>query len=154
MAAETTDYADRLVDAWGYSGGYTGELTADLFSGMVCGGILKLSQRWVIAFLTETGSMPYRPDWGTSFLTRLRAGELRTEADVASAFLLAVDELAASLAEEETDATPDDERYASSDLLSVGLEAGRLTVSVRIYSAAGDSRSILVPVPGSDYSNG
>lgn len=143
----TAEYAGRRVDVWGYSGGYTGELAASLFSDMVCAGILKLSQRWVIAFLTELGSVRFNPTRGSTFITRLRDGELRTEGDVSAAFLLAADEMIDQMAAEESDDTPDDETYASAELLEVGLLAnGKLSLTVAITSLSGASRTVLVPV--------
>lgn len=145
--ATSTDYTGRRVDVWGYRGGYTGELNADLFSQMVCAGILCLAQRWVIAFLTEAGSLPFNPNRGTSFIPRLRAGELRSEADVSAAFLLALAEMVDQMDAEETDDTPDDERYASAELLEVGLlPNGKLSLTVSLTSVAGTSRTVLVPV--------
>lgn len=143
----TAEYSNRLVDVWGYSGGYTGELDASLFSDMVCAGILKLAQRWVIAFLTELGTVRFNLERGTTFITRLRQGELRTEGDVSAAFLLAADEMADQMANEETESTPADEVYASCELLEVGLLAnGKLSLMVSVTSAAGTSRTVLVPV--------
>lgn len=142
-----TQYAGRRVDAWPYTGGYTGELSADLHSNAVCAGILKLSQRWVICLLTELGSVRFNPTRGTSFITRLRGGELRSEEDVSAAFLMSLDEMIDQMAAEETETTPDDERYASAELLSVGLTGnGKLSLTVAVRSAAGASRTVLVPI--------
>lgn len=143
----TAEYTGRRVDVWGYSGGYTGELAADLFSDMVCAGILKLAQRWVIAFLTELGSVRFNPARGTTFITRLRDGELRTEGDVAAAFLLAADEMIDQMDAEEPEGTPADETYVSAELLEVGLlPNSKLSLTVAVTSLAGVSRTVLVPV--------
>ncbi len=147
MPVISTDYTGRTVDAWAFSGNYVGELSAGLFSGDVCAGIVKLSQRWLVAFLTEIGSVLFRPDWGTSFMSRLRGSGFSTEFDVASAFSLASDEVNDTLSVDELSSDPDDERYDRCELLGVSiLSIGRVDLSVRLYSLSGDSRSVLVPI--------
>lgn len=148
--ATSTDYSQRTVDAWAFSGAYTGELAPDLLGNDVCAGIVKLAQRWMVGLLTETGSVPYRTDYGTTFITRLRQGELRAESDIAAAFLVSSQELADRLADEEEDADPPDERYDRCELLGVTIsEDWKIDLRVRIYSQAGDSRVVLIPVKGS-----
>lgn len=149
MATLITDYTGRTIDAWAYAGAYTGELRADILGNEVVAGIIKLAQRWLVAFLTETNSVQFKPGYGSSFITRMKVGELRAESDIASAFMLAKQELLDLLATEESEDQPDDEKYQDCELLSVVLSSEtRIDLKVRIFSVSGDSRSVLVPVRG------
>lgn len=127
-------------------------------SGQITTGIQKLAQRWMLEFLTERGSMLGRPDRGCEFMRLARQGRFRLPIDVRAAFSAADAVIRVNLALEETDATPDDERFSAAELLNVGLLPGDsvtqqsgtsavfLTLSVRIVSLAGDTRNVIVPI--------
>lgn len=129
-------------------------LTQSLFdehsSGEICTGIQKLSQRVAIEFLTEKGSMPYLPDRGTEFMTKLRQGRLRTELDVTLEFNFAIIDIAQNLITEEATYTdipmPDDERFASAELTSIAILADFLQLTMLVTSVAGDSREVIMPI--------
>jgi hypothetical protein len=115
-------------------------------AGMLCTGIQKLAQRFVLELLTEAGSMLYLPDRGTSFMIRFHQGYLRTETDVFIAFNLALNDLELNLTAEETDADPDDERYASATLDSVTITATSAVLHITLMSRAGTARAVILPV--------
>jgi hypothetical protein len=115
-------------------------------SGKICAGIQKLTQRWLLEFLTEKGSMPGLPTRGADFMRFVRQGTLRTQLSVTQAFYAANMRIRVTLQEEEYDGMPDDERLSDAALLSVGLLPGYMNLGIAITSLAGDSREILVPV--------
>lgn len=147
------DYAGRTVDLLVLQGAMaTGEvrlqqtLALPGSGGAVCAGIQKLAQRWTMEFLTPTGSMPYQSDRGCDFLTRVRQGSLRTEADVVLEFGLAQAQVTPNLVNEETTDMPADERFAGAALDSVTVGINSLSLQVTVSSLAGTSRPVLLPI--------
>lgn len=114
--------------------------------GQICVGIQKLTQRWLLEFLTERGSMPGLPDRGCDFMTLVRQGRLRTEAAITAAFNFAAYDVRIALSKEEDPAWPADERIGSAALLSLAFLPSYANMSVSISSLAGTSRSIILPV--------
>lgn len=115
-------------------------------AGMLCTGVQKLAQRFVLELLTEQGSMLYLPDRGTTFMIRFRQGYLRVEADVFIAFYLALNDLELNLTAEELATDPFDERYGSATLDSVTILAGTVVLHITLMSLAGTSRAVILPV--------
>jgi hypothetical protein len=115
-------------------------------SGRICTGIQKLAQRWTLEFLTETGSLPYLPDRGCDFMTVVRQGRLRTQANVIAAFNSASLLVDRNLRNEETETMPDDERFDAAELLAAAVVAGYLYLRVMIMSRAGDGRAVILPI--------
>lgn len=147
------DYAGRTYDVLAFRGAAArGEVRLDqsLFgadaAGTICTGIQKLAQRFVLELLTERGSLPYSPARGTTFMTRLRQGRLRSEADVFVAFGFALNDLELSLTAEEAGTDPDDERFASASLDKVFIEPGVVVLHVTVLSRAGTARKVILPV--------
>lgn len=146
------DYLDRTFDVFAFSGvtpAGLARLEQTLLDdgGSICTGVQMLCQRWVLEFLTERTSIPYKRNRGSSFMTEVRQGSLQTEADVFSAFLIARSEIGPNLRGEELETDPDDERYATSDLESVQIAPGGLLVlGVSILSLAGDGRQVILPI--------
>lgn len=118
----------------------------DAAAGMLCTGVQKLAQRFVLELLTESGSMPYLPARGTQFMVRFRLGILRTEADVFIAFNLALNQLELALTAEELDTDPADERYAGASLDSVVIADATVVLHVRLWSQAGTAREVIMPI--------
>lgn len=127
-------------------------------SGAICVGIQKLAQRWLLEFMTEVGSMPGLPERGCSFMRAARTGKFLTRRHVETEFVRANIDVRRNLQAEEYDDMPDDEKFASAELLNsvvvpeniVGAKtatsAAYLNITVKINSLAGDSRQIIVPV--------
>lgn len=109
-------------------------------------GALKLVQRVVLELFTERGSMPFLPTRGSRFLTIVRSGGVRTAVDVHQAFAFGAADVERNLTADETPADPADERLVGLALLSFSLTPGRLTLSVRINSAAGSSVVVDLPI--------
>ncbi len=115
-------------------------------SGQICVGIQKLAQRWALEFLTERGSMPGLPARGCAFMTLVRRGVLRTQADVISAFNTEDLYITRNLRNEEYDGMPLDEQFADAELTSVAILPGYMNLHVMITSRAGAARAVILPV--------
>lgn len=148
------DYAGRKKDILALRGQRAvgaAPLTQDVLAGggQVCVGIVKLAQWFVTTLLTRVDSVRFRPGIGTSFYTKLMAGQLRTETDVFVAFGFAVGDLKAQARTIETTTTPRDEQFADAVLLSVAVLPGYAQLHVSLRSKAGDSRTMILPIPTS-----
>ena len=122
------------------------ELFTSANSGLICIGVQKLAQRWLLEFLTETGSMAGLPTRGTNFMTLVRQGRLRTTAAITAQFHFAAHVARLTLSAEEDDTWPDDERIAEVKLQSVAFLPGYAKLYVLVASRAGDTREIIMPV--------
>jgi hypothetical protein len=112
-------------------------------------GIQKLAQQWLVEMMTVRGSVPYQPERGTFLILRARQGRLRTTLAVEQAFAVARMQARQNLMADETDQTPDDERYGRVDLLSVSLEQARASIRARLRSRAGEDRELILPLAAS-----
>lgn len=115
-------------------------------NGKICVGIQKLSQRWLLEFMTEYGSMLGAPDRGSSFMTAVRQGRIQNALTAAAAFEAAAMTIRRNLQNEEYADMPDDERFNNAELLSVAILPGYLQLRVKINSVAGDVREVILPV--------
>jgi hypothetical protein len=134
------------------------ELFNSKTSGAITTGIQKLAQRWLLEFLTEVGSIPGLPNRGTNFMRAARTGQFRVPINVQAQFAAANILVNRNLKAEETENTPDDERFADAELLNVailpgfdvsqasGTTAAFLSLGVKITSQAGDSREVILPI--------
>jgi hypothetical protein len=147
------DYAGRKYDYLAFRDVNTvkaAKLDMELFTardtGQICVGAQKLAQRWLLEFLTETGSVLADPTRGCDFMTAVRQGRLRTSVNVYTTFSAADLDIRRNLQNEEYDGMPDDEKFGSAELTNVSILAGFLRLDVKINSAAGTARTIIVPV--------
>ena len=122
------------------------ELFTPQSSGEICVGVQKLAQRWVLEFLTETGSILADPARGCDFMLTVRQGRMRTDLNVRTAFSSADLDIRRNLSNEEYATMPTDEKFGSVELTSVAILAGFLSLTVKINSVAGTFRQIIVPV--------
>lgn len=153
LSASVKTYVGRTVDLLAFDGAKaSGEaklipvLVLPGQSGALITGIEKLVQRFLIELLTERGSLEYQPSRGTFFLTRIRAGIVRTSQDLFSEFTIAEVELRNNLILEESTTDPDDERYQESRLLSALLFGDQANLSIQVTSRAGESRTVIYPL--------
>lgn len=116
---------------------------------MVVTGVEKMVQRYAIAFINALGSTRFRPEHGTNIVPDAAQGliyDMATlEADAAESNMLALNQITAADADEET---PDDERLVDSEVVGLEFSRGdsRIRVSVRLTSAAGNSYVYVIPV--------
>ena len=147
-----SDYAGRNIDVLALRaqpGDAEAALEQTLFGnnpGEVCTGIIKLSQRWVLEFLTLAGSMPFLPKRGTDFVRAVQFSWLHTEADVQTQFNFGAALVRQNLLTEETENTPDDERLKTATLTRIGITPAALILTVSLLSRAGELRDVLLPV--------
>ena len=151
--ASTTNYANRTVDVLAFPGPVAplDNLMSQVLAlpgqgGEVCTGIIKLAQRWLLEFMTETGSMLYTPDRGCDFLTQLRTGQLRTTNDVQQAFAMSAVQVQLNLWAEDPATAPDDELLASATLLSLTITGATLQLYIELLSQAGTTRIVVLPL--------
>ena len=147
------DYATRKYDYLGLRNVKQfkeTQLGLELFNaadnGQICAGTQKLSQRWLLEFMTARGSMSGLPDRGCDFMTYVMQGRLRTLFELQALFSASELDIRKNLQQEEYSGMPDDERLNYAELLDASVFPGYLTISVKINSVAGDSRKIIVPV--------
>lgn len=150
---QISDYLDRTIDLVAFSGQelvgdklLTMELAAPNESGLVCTGVQKLAQRFLLKLLKELGSDLFRPTDGTEFMTRLNRGELRNQVDVLVAFSEAQLDCRTALRREETAADPNDERYASAVVQALTVLPGNVSLQILITSLAGTAHSVILPI--------
>lgn len=151
----STDYTGRSVDLFIFEGALpAGEQQVRLgFSeagGKITTGIQKLVQSFALLFLTELGSIPVKPEQGTSFVTGMRRSRIQDEADVISEFTLAKELVRQALAlQANAEELPDDETFDDATLLNFSLDSASSTIrlSVHVTSLAGTSRDVVLPVP-------
>lgn len=153
LSGTVQDYVGRTVDYLAFDGAKaSGEaklipaLVLPGQSGALIAGIEKLVQRFLLELLTERGSLEYQPDRGTFFLTRIRAGIVRTSQDLFSEFTIAEVDLRNPLILEESDTDPADERYLDAKLLSASLFGDMASLLIQVNSRAGTSRQVIYPL--------
>tara|TARA_Y100000034_G_C6885017_1_gene406219 strand:+ start:1393 stop:1869 length:477 start_codon:yes stop_codon:yes gene_type:complete len=152
----TTNYSNRKVDLLIFQGwAESGEtlITAGFGdTGYVVTGIMKLIQQFAVRFLTGLDTAPHNTEFGTEFMTDLRAGYIRADADVLSAFSAAVANVKAQLKtiyderEGRNETIPDDEKLDNARLVSYDISPGSLFLRVEITSQDGRSREVVLPV--------
>lgn len=153
LSGTVQDYIGRTVDLLAFDGATRNKesklipsLVLPGQSGALITGIEKLVQRFLFELLTEQGSLQYQPDRGTSFMTQIRAGFLRTSQDLFSEFSRAELEIRNTLLREESVTDPVDERYQGSELLAVSLSGDLATLTILVSSRAGSSRQVSYPL--------
>lgn len=120
-----------------------------LFNGrgsLIVTGVEQLAQRFLLFLLTEVGSIPTEPTIGSSLITRIRTGRVRSVVDADYAFYFALDEITDQLVEDEPDDLPDDQKFLRAELLGAAFVDSKITYDIRVTSVAGDSREIIAPV--------
>lgn len=147
------DYIGRTVDInaiKGQSPSTEKQLVMELAlpgdSGEIVTGINKLAQRFFIELMTEPGSLQYLPRRGCVFMQQARRGQWQSTLDVMSAFSASLLDIKDNLLAEETSDMPDDERFADAELVTVSLVGTSASVTIRVRSLAGNSRTFISPL--------
>lgn len=154
LTATVRDYVGRTVDYLAFD---NARVTGDALlnqaliqpgqTGALITGIEKLVQRFLLELLTEQGSMEYQPNRGTFFMTALRYGMVQTSGELFAEFSTAELDVREKLRlEEDFVNDPADERYAEAVLLSASLSGDTATLSIRVSSVAGESRTVIYPL--------
>jgi hypothetical protein len=154
LVVESFDYSGRTVDLLAYQDPATSGLPLvpsffdeEAAGGRIVTGIRKLSQRFIVALLTERGSMVFFPLRGNDFVLQARQGRLRSTHDAIQAMAIAMLQIESQLLEEESEDDPLDERFARAELQSLQFVPGAVSTVIQLYSLAGESRIVVAPVP-------
>jgi len=147
------DYVNRKYDYLSFQNvrpAGDAKLGLELFNsksnGQICVGVQKLSQRWLLEFMTELGSMPGLPERGTNFVSAVRRGLINNAVAAASAFTIESMLVQRNLQNEEYEDMPDDERLSGAELLSVSFLPSYLRMGIKINSIAGTAREVILPI--------
>ena len=147
------DYTGRQIDVLAFDGATPrGEVALQQTlaqpgeGGKITAGIQKLAQRFLLELLTEQGSMLYNPHRGSTFMTEVRLGLLRTQVDVYGSFARAVDQITDNLIGDESASDPLDERFASAAINSIAVAPGAAHIYVSLTSRDGTARPVILPI--------
>jgi hypothetical protein len=150
---QLSSYAGRTVDLLAYRGAIpSGDvpllqaMVATTDGGLLCTGIQKLAQRWLIEFLTPAGALRYVPARGCAFLAQLFSGAFRTAVDVRQAFSASAVVIQINLQAEDTATSPLDEILDSANFVNAVIDGDQLSLTIQIISAAGTSVQLILPV--------
>lgn len=112
-------------------------------------GPLKAAQQFASLFLTEQGSVTYKPNYGTDFIYYFRFSIIRTDGDVIMYFNQAsadVIDYLNGIHDTYTDTTPDDELITNIELENFTLESQQLLLYVTLTMKSGDVTSVVLPI--------
>lgn len=149
----SSDYIGRTIDLLAYQGapGRGEVLTIQALAqpgktGQITTGIQKLAQRFLLELLTEVGSIPHLPTRGCQFMVDANSGTFQNQYDVLASFSQSLVDITENMQSVEKDTDPDDERFDRAEVESVAFTPGNASISVRIYSLAGTSRTVIAPL--------
>lgn len=115
--------------------------------GRLCAGKQKLTQKWLLEFLTERGSMPFHmATRGTTFLNSLRNRALLNSQDVQAAFSFADLQIRQTLNALDTADTPRDEQLIGATLVSLVLAGEVISLTIKLTTAAGTDVVFVAPI--------
>jgi len=147
------DYEGRTIDVLAFSGvKEVGDqkLVPVLFSedssGLVCTGIQKLAQRFLLELLTAKGSMKGLEDRGCNLVIDMHTGRITSDVHATSAFEFAASTVVTNLQREASADDPADERISEVNLLSVAFLPGYVSYRVKVVSEAGTEREVVLPI--------
>lgn len=150
----STDYTGRTVDLLIFQGveefGDQPLTTGWGDAGELCTGIQKIAQTWAILFLTDRGTIFNEPERGSSFVVAVRSGAIQVDEDVPAEFSIAATQVARTMSIDATDQNlEDDEILDRAELLDYRVDTiiSNLYLRVRIWSLAGESRTVFLPIP-------
>ncbi len=120
-------------------------LATQFMSGREITGPEKLAQRFLLELFTETDSMLFSAR-GCDFLSRIRSKAMLSEGDMLAAFHSSMLRVTNNLQTEETDADPDNERFAYANLTSMTITPGNLQLAVTVHNRLNEATSFVFPV--------
>jgi hypothetical protein len=144
----STDYTDRYYDLLilqGFTSPLGSQVQMSLGTGLICVGIQKVVQEFVILFLTGKGSNPWDLERGTDFMPNLEKGLIIDENMLNAAFSFATSDIADYLEDKINNDTPDDEILSTASLIEWDLQPGYIKLKIKITTLAGDSAVFIIP---------
>jgi len=148
MSRVTKDYTGRKVDLnilQAESENSLSGVTLSFFGGEITSGPLATAQKVLIALLTERGSVPSSPDYGTLFLQKLLSGQIPNRTILRQEFAIAAYAVIGYFRRVEGD-LPDDEKIADITLDSFNLVGDDVYLRIRVTTNALENRTIILPV--------
>lgn len=150
------DYRDRRADMLAFRGIFpqlrgrnqilAQELVRPGDGGALIAGIEKLVQKILLVLLTRMGSRKYSPTEGTTFMIDAAAGRWRTAPDVENSFYTARLDVSRQCRDSEAADDPLDERWGSLELIGLTLVTDKVTIRLRVVSAAGTEYTFMTPI--------
>jgi hypothetical protein len=114
-------------------------------------GIQKLVQRYIILLLTQKGSQPIFPSFGTDFMAAIKSKNMVTYEDAIHEFNFANMQVIETFREYQanTPNIPDDEQLNTAVLNSLAYDSASNSAvfNVRIYSNTGENVDYILPIP-------
>ena len=148
-----SDYIGRTIDVLAFQGGTAvGEveldraLVGDTGEGAITTGIQKLAQKWLLTLLNEKGTVKYKPNFGTTFMSELRMGNVSTDQNLFALFNATELDVKAQLLADEDETTPADEQYKESNIISATVIPGYVNITVTLASQS-STAEFIVPIP-------
>lgn len=114
--------------------------------GKITTGVQKASQLFLLLFLTEKGSRRHEPEFGSTFLTRMRAGNAN-DSQLAIAFRDAAEDILEQQTRFKSANAPADEILVDIDLLSFVIPSPfEMALEIGLTTANGITRKVILPV--------
>jgi len=115
-------------------------------AGALVAGTPKLAQRVLWLLLTEAGSLPYAPQWGTNLLRQAKSGFWRTTGDVWLSFASARIDLLRQLEALQQPDDPPTERAEDVQLIRLDFWLDRWVLTVELTTQAQSALRLRVPL--------
>jgi hypothetical protein len=156
IAGTTTDYTGRKKDISIFQSPdatIVGAQDVMAFFGKqakFCSGVQKLLQKYAILLLSDYGSQPNYPTFGTEFMSTIKAGISPVDKLAAiQIFSLASYDAVLALKNYQTThpEIPLDERIVRAELRNTTLYSSYVAFEVVIYTEAGEAVNFVVPLP-------
>lgn len=147
------EYIGRTIDLQAYQGvSSSGDVKLNEVlalpgeGGAIVTGIQKVVGRFIVELLKERGSVTFRPDDGTGFLTEARLGRFQTQAEVLGAFARGVTEARRAIQAQELATDPGDERFVNAIPTNVIVSPGSAIITFELITQAGADRTFIFPL--------
>lgn len=115
-------------------------------TGAIVTGAQKVAQRFLMRLLKVPGDDPYEVE-GCTFLQDASQGAWQSSADVRASFASALADISEQFAAEILATDPAEEVFDTAVLDNVELLAGFVILTIRVVTAAGESRQVISPIP-------
>ena len=147
-----TDFTGRTVDLFVMQGAkekglqpITPGLGLDT-GGEVTTGVQKAVQFFLIVFLTQKGSRPHDPEFGTRFMETILKSNIN-DSNMQITFRDAAEDILEQQARYKQDDARDDEVILEADLVSFASPSpDQMSLTVLLTTGAGETREVILPV--------
>jgi hypothetical protein len=148
------DFLGRTSDVLAFHGDFPSDrelltqqtLVPEGTGGLLCTGVQKIAQRFLLILLTKKGTLLYRVTDGTTFMIDAERGAWRTTLDVQQSFTLAKLDFMRQLRALELPSDPPDEIVDEITLTNVTLLPDRVGLTIRLTTQAGSDYTFITPI--------